>query len=884
MILLAEGKRDELLLPYYELVKDKMPNLKIGQFKEIMLSKLGVQGAINNLSLGSNYYLAGATRYYFNGDLTTDHKASMLETGDVNTPDNWNYVACKKLNAVIEILRNAFIDTVGTQFEQPEDFGQLSFAKLIRKYNKKIMEILGDSLEDDGKDKEKDDGIDRNNRVGNGYTFEILYSYQQATKFNQYTVPGAWCITYGQGHYDYYRQHRGPAGIHYVIFMKDGFQNVERKKGPGFTSEKPHDEYGNSLIAFLQRNDTWQNDYITSRWNHGAGDSGRIEADHAYDLQEFCDITGVTPDDLKRIWTIWKADRAKYEVEDDYDVAVDKKLLKQDMINCVRKLKYAQMLINGGRTPEDVFDEFGLMYRRLNVKDSAAPQETPLKKCLAFVRVAGNSTSLNAVVDRGKIVFETIDKNVGRIEMFSDVVDNNQSTTAVAPGAVLLSADNYYLIYNSRYREMLTVDGVKKFKKIPKRWSHVNDATYFEVKNSNKDIALISCSDCRPLKLPNGRSWFNAIFLSYDYGWSRGNEIKCHFFGGFDSGSIGEILYDESSREKYFFNFKTKKFIQPLQGEKNTDVINNSNRHYWETIEYIQDPSNYELAVVPTRYVLRGLTVMAFTNILRTQDFYERCNDYDFTPYMLVKDDGTKLNIAGYDHFRGLQFRCGSLVTFLGNNDQKIHYDYINDTILAVGNDTNITYSAVHTNYNNTILGNEPFYFFSVGSTWDHKYKVYARSLGCFLKTPQGSDMWRIPDLPENDKISFYYEVRESQYRDPWMELYNMSEDERMELFGTKDFYKALAAERNSRCEMLVVDGDKIVVYDTDGVRMRDDASNTIPIPNYFAGKVVSTKNSPTIEVDLANQQQQEPATSLAESEIRSMVSEALRRIFNGRV
>ena len=277
-ILMLESKRDDLLLPYLEMLKAKGVEMTLGQFKGAMLDKLAAQGCINNLSLGSNFYLAGATRYYFNGDLTTHRKAMFLETGDPSQPDQWNEDVCKRINALIVILRNAYIDTVGTSFEQPEDFGTLTIARLLRKYNKKIMAELGTEQEEP--EEEPVDTLDRNPRVGNGYTFDILYSYADATKYNRATSPGAWCITYGQGHYDYYARR---LGIHYVIFLKDGYENVPRETGPGYTREKPHDPYGNSMIAFLQSNNSWRPTYITSRWNHGYGETGDQRVRHAAD-------------------------------------------------------------------------------------------------------------------------------------------------------------------------------------------------------------------------------------------------------------------------------------------------------------------------------------------------------------------------------------------------------------------------------------------------------------------------------------------------------------------------------------------------------------------------------------------------------------------------
>ena len=92
--IITESRRDDLLLPYYEMVKQQFPELTLGQFKGKMLDKLAAQGGINNLSLSSNYYLAGATKYYFNGDLTKNRKINFAGN------DNWNEDVCKRLNAL----------------------------------------------------------------------------------------------------------------------------------------------------------------------------------------------------------------------------------------------------------------------------------------------------------------------------------------------------------------------------------------------------------------------------------------------------------------------------------------------------------------------------------------------------------------------------------------------------------------------------------------------------------------------------------------------------------------------------------------------------------------------------------------------------------------
>jgi len=68
--ILNEGSRDNLLLPYINILHEYGIKPSIGQFKSKLLNKLGFEGGITNLSNRSNYYLVGCARYYFDGQLT----------------------------------------------------------------------------------------------------------------------------------------------------------------------------------------------------------------------------------------------------------------------------------------------------------------------------------------------------------------------------------------------------------------------------------------------------------------------------------------------------------------------------------------------------------------------------------------------------------------------------------------------------------------------------------------------------------------------------------------------------------------------------------------------------------------------------------------------
>lgn len=559
-MILSESKRDDLLLPYVQLLNSKGVKCTLGEFKVYMLKKLTSEGYLRNLSLSSNFYLAGAVKYYFNGDLTLNKNLDVYNNGETHN-DKWNVDVCTKLNALINVLRNAYIDSIGETFEQPEDFGELSLPKLLRKYNKKIQKELTSDQTEGEETKEVDDGIDRASNVGNNYTFEIIYNYQQATMYNAYTEPGAWCITYGKHHFDSYIRR---LGIHYVFFRKNGWENVPRVKGPDWSYEKPQDEYGCSLIAVLQSNTNGEPIYITSRWNHGHySDDSKCEADHAFTKEEFFQKTGVTDADLQRIFKIWEKDHKKYEeVSNDSNDTVS----KEEKLSALRKVKYAQMRMNGGNF--NVSDVFKISRNLGGSQESVISGTAKINKGVYWCETTFQSrTKFYFLIDRGKILFDTF---------FSEDVYEDVDSTASGlrntklegyNNLVVISCSKFIMLYDLRKHSFINIDGVNKFKCIPildlVSGNMDHRKTFYEVRIGKLQSVLLNIATNQPLRLPNGSYFFNSFKSNSEkeaYRTIGRSNLSAKISKGC-SGCFLDFIYDLSSGERYIYNVDENRFL-----------------------------------------------------------------------------------------------------------------------------------------------------------------------------------------------------------------------------------------------------------------------------------------------------------------------------------
>ena len=89
------------------------------------------------------------------------------------------------------------------------------------------------------------------------YEKVVITNHDQCVKYAPYV---GWCITFNSSaNYDTYTQ----GGRRFYLFLRDGYQNVERKAGENC----PFDEYGMSMVSVLVDMDG-NISIITTRWNH----------------------------------------------------------------------------------------------------------------------------------------------------------------------------------------------------------------------------------------------------------------------------------------------------------------------------------------------------------------------------------------------------------------------------------------------------------------------------------------------------------------------------------------------------------------------------------------------------------------------------------------
>lgn len=637
MRILNESRRDDMLLPYVNLLRGKGINTNVSQLKQYLLAKFVNEGLIRNLSLSSNFYLAGVAKYYFNGDLTTN---KVLNVFDESQEDVFNREICDRLNACILILRNAHIDSVGTEFEQPEDFGNLKLNALLRKYNKKINEMLG-IVTEPKKRKKAEEEIDTNVNVGNGYTFDIIYSFEEAKKYNKYTEPGAWCITYAEQHYRGYIRN---LGIHYVILRQNGFENVPRKKGENWTKQKPQDEYGNSLIALLQSNKTGEPVYITSRWNHGVYKEGTTcEADHAYTKEELFAVTGLNDADLQRIQKIWLTTKENKKSESSTAASLTKKKTTE----ILRYVKYGQMRMNGGENLDVVFPEAKKKYLYGN------PENYKKGIFALMIPMQGEEETVWAsmLCDKGKIRFESFffhgNVSYGLQRTYNSSEKPDEFLSQNYNNLIVIEHDKkYVMFYDIKRHTFVDVEGTTKFKY--HNWSGPNnwkECIFYEVAMSNNQRAFIDWKTNKPLRLPNGGCWFESVATNRSSKSYYGNEVKINDV--YDDTSCLLFTRDSAANEKYFYDVPTRNFFN------------------------VENEKNYDVSLFVTTNTPTETYELIFTE---PNDWHQR--------YSVLYKHGKPLTVNGYDKFQHISFVGNGTIGNFRTDDGKFVMDMSTNEIL----------------------------------------------------------------------------------------------------------------------------------------------------------------------------------------------------------
>lgn len=710
-LLLLEGSRDrqlEAYLPYFEKAGI---NVSISQLKQMLLAKFVNEAGMHNLSLRSNYYLTGVAKYYFNGDLTENKELGILNQG---VKDVFKEDVCQRLDALIVVLRNAYIDSVGTQFEQPEDFGELSLNRLLRKYNKKINQEIGITPTTEP-EKEKVT-VSNDYTAGNGYTYEILYTFKDATKYNKPTQPGAWCITYGEQHFKYYQKEYGG---HFVIFRKNGFENIPRQKGRNWTPAKPQDEFGNSLIAVLQSNTDPQNlPLITSRWNHGTfEDDSRCEADHAYTKQEFLKIIGDDGTVLNRCFEQWK-----HAIKSMNSHA---KFPHKEVVKALRKAKYAQMLLNSGMNYDTIKD---VSFMRIG--------ESQLYKCVI-------DDSFYTLAYKKKIYFDDFFET--SFFLANSTINNN---------AILIKSGDYTYIFDQIHKQFIDVDGVKKFKYI----SMVKNL-YICVALGMRQKAIINFKTMKPFSY-NGNVWFEYITqLGITPLYSRGNRVELPRENSMTNNDYLRLTYDSSAGMIYLYSIKENRIV-PVDipgGETVTGVIERNGVTNFVKIgnwyhEKLYDPRANKFIEFDGKTSFNHINtegcILTFGNMVRNNYINLSNNYYKFALYDLdlndfLRIDGKPVIQEGSHDFK--QRDCYDFFCFRYKKNKFKIYDKVRKAFYSdeySGDEfEDVDYFFSH-EYDDSIFGNTELEYY-IGEHNDYnRYLIYVKSPGKTFKYKEWKQMY----------------------------------------------------------------------------------------------------------------------------------------------
>lgn len=549
--ILKEGSRDNQLLPYLQLIQKKDPQTTMSQLKNFLMKKFVTEANIHSLSLGSNFYLSGVAKYYFNGDLTNNKRLNVFYP---NVTDKFIPEVCQRLDEIILYLRNSYIDTTGTKWEQPEDFGELTIAKLFRKYGG-IIDKQKSKAEKYATPKE-DDLTKYSDKIGKDYTYDIMYSQEDCKKYNQATSPGAWCITYGKQHYDGYTKRNKS---HFVIFKKNGYESIPRKMTHGF----PLDEYGVSLLAVQQSNVDGSFICCTTRWNHGGhGGASTIDnADNAVTYEQLKKITGINDSKFSEIFQQWEKQNKIVN-----NKSSEKFKEKTTITDIIRTFKYAQIMVQNGSNLKQL-KENGLIndYFVISVSgNDISPDKIKISKSVLAVSAVKDGVTKWTIADRGVFLPDVVlGDSVSMAK--STYKFNNLSDKLINTIVCFNNRNKGYILYNTKIHNIISFNGNKYFeygKSLQK-----NDK-YCLFVDKHDQFSLLNAETLKPIITPNNESVFEKIVVK-------------------EFCDVIQFVYDSSAKQIYYFNMKTDNFINEIESYEcvNTTYCEDVEKHNILTLQ-----------------------------------------------------------------------------------------------------------------------------------------------------------------------------------------------------------------------------------------------------------------------------------------------------------
>lgn len=548
--LLVEGTRDKMFQKYADLLAEKGVQVTASQLKDIMRKKLTVEAGMSSMSLPSSYFLSGATKLYFNGELTTNKRVALLYP-KMNITDKFDYLKCKKLNKIIIDLRNIFIDSEGRQWDVPEDFGDLSLDDIFKKYKRLIkgMDAEAEAETKEPKDLSTDLG---------DYSFEIIYQHKDAEKYGPYTQPGQWCITMAGNDY-WYNRYTQDKKTFFVVFKRKGWENEKRAVGEGY----PCDMYGTSLMAVQLKQADGRFHCCTTRWNHGKYDSPNIpNADFAVPKGFFMQTTGCDESKLKEIHAEW--------VRVSGTIVKPETPKSQEELEMLRKFKYCAIQISNGQNPtlegHEMFDQIW----PVNATNGTGKWNKGMNA--ACILDNDRYKSWKALMDNGRLKPETLVS--GDIETLSHMTysvlacaqQERENAKPAMERFVILQAEprsNKFKIYDRIMHRLISVNNKTVFENL---YGVSKKTLHLFMKVGTKQYSILDLNTGKTVKSPNGTDVFENMLR---FGSSYNNRVK-------DRDDVNHMIFlvgDSANQECFYYDDKTGRISEFQKSENGKTIV-----------------------------------------------------------------------------------------------------------------------------------------------------------------------------------------------------------------------------------------------------------------------------------------------------------------------